>query len=207
MNLLAEIRQWTFPKEFRIAEAAWPPGIAELLQQLKQREASLSAPGSREPDGEALPRRLLADVGTGLWRLRQRMVEPGTGRPLEEMRRAFRHLESITDALAQAGVEIRGHTGEPLPEQGVYALKVIAFQPTPGLVRDQVLETIKPSVYCQGELIQMGEVIVGTPEPPAGEPDSDDSSHERHETREDNDYKGPAGGVGYGPEHGGEAHG
>ncbi len=203
MKLLADIRQWSYPKEFRIDSAAWPASLPDLLRQLGKAEDDRSAPGT-SVDREALPGRLLADVGTGLWRLRQKMVEPGTDRPLEEMRRAFRHLESITDALAQAGVEIRSHTGEVVPEQGIYALRVIAFQPTPGLARDRVLETIKPSVYYQGELIQMGEVIVGTPASPAGEREQDDH---RHETGASSDWRAPAGAAGYGTEDGGDAHG
>jgi hypothetical protein len=82
------------------------------------------------------------------------------------MRRAYRHLESTWDALAQAGVQIRDHTGEPVPEGGIYALKTIAFQPTPGLSRETAIETIKPTIYYKDQMIQMGEVIIGTPEQP-----------------------------------------
>src|SRR5205823_4748853 len=103
-----------------------------------------------------------ADVGTGLWRLRQKMVQPGTDRPLDEMRRAYRHLESIWDALVQAGVEILDHTGA-LFDSGM-SLRVIAFQPTPGLGHEKVIETIKPTIYYAGQPIQVGEVIVETPD-------------------------------------------
>ena len=72
------------------------------------------------------------------------------------------------------------------------------------LARDRVLETIKPSVYYQGELIQMGEVIVGTPASPAGEREQDDH---RHETGASSDWRAPAGAAGYGTEDGGDAHG
>jgi len=46
------------------------------------------------------------------------------------------------------------------------SLKVISFQPTPGLGRERVIETIKPTIYFKGKAIQMGEVIVGRPEGP-----------------------------------------
>jgi hypothetical protein len=90
------------------------------------------------------------------------MRQPGTDRPLDEMRRAYRHLESTWDALAQAGVEIIDHTGAPF-DAGL-AIKVLAYQPMPDLTRERVLETLKPSVYFKGERLQMGEVIVATPE-------------------------------------------
>jgi hypothetical protein len=92
------------------------------------------------------------------------MVEPGTDRPLEEMRRAFRHLESLTDVVRGAGLEIQDHTGAPY--HAGMALQVLAFQPTPGVQRERVGETVKPTIYHNGTMIQMGEVIVATPEGP-----------------------------------------
>jgi len=161
MGIMANLRQLCYPPEFRIAPGDWPP---ELAQQLRAVLKALQAPPPPPPEQPALPKRLLADVGTGLWRLRQRMLQPGSDQPLEEMRRAYRHLQSIWDALAEAGVEIRDHTGEPVPQGGIYALKVLAYQPTPSLEREQVIETIKPSIYQGTETLQMGEVIVGTPD-------------------------------------------
>lgn len=159
MKLLAALHQWTYPSEFRIAPGDWP---AELAEQLQALAAALQTPPPAEPAG--LSSRLLADVGTGLWRLRQRMLQPGSDQPLEEMRRPYRHLQSVWDALTEAGVEIRDHTGQAVPQGGIYALKVLAYQPTPGLNSERVIETIKPSIYLGEHLVQMGEVIVGTPE-------------------------------------------
>ena len=162
MSLLRNLRQLTYPGEFRIAAPNWPPDLLAVLERLVE---SLSMP--KETAQEGVQVRLLADVGTGLWRLRQKMVKSGTDRPLEEMRRAYRHLESVWDALVKAGVEIRDHTGEPVPEGGIYALRVIAFQPTPGISREKVIETIRPTIYYEDQMIQMGQVIVGTPEIPS----------------------------------------
>src|SRR5262249_19317560 len=106
-----------------------------------------------------------AEIATGLWRLRRRMVDPRTGEPLDDLRKCFRDLESVWDALARLGVEIQEHTGSPYdPGQ---RLRVIEFQPVPGAPGETVLETIKPSVYFKGQLIQMGEIIVGMPAPGA----------------------------------------
>jgi hypothetical protein len=159
---IGAILQIRFPSAFRIEQIAWPNDFFESLR---------TAEGLTKLDPAAeskLKLSLLADVCTGLWRLRQRMVDEN-GRPLDEMRRAYRHFESIWDALSQSGFEIHDHTGEPVPEGGVYALKVLVYQPMPELVRDKVIETIKPSIYYRNEAIQMGEVIVGTPEQPNAE--------------------------------------
>ena len=65
-------------------------------------------------------------------------------------------------------MDIRDHTNEPVPEYGSIGLSVLAYQPMPGISRERVIETVKPSVYVDGRLLQMGQVIVGTPEKPSG---------------------------------------
>ncbi len=105
--------------------------------------------------------RLLADISTGLWRLRQRMVSPDTDQPAEEMRRAYRFFASVWDTLHEAGVTIQDHTHTAYDPH--LALKVLTYEPTPGVTREQVLETIKPSVYYHQRCIQMGEIIVAIP--------------------------------------------
>ena len=152
------LRQLLYPREFRIPVLPWQGELVAALQQLTT--ATGSTPSPREEAGP--DPRFLAEVGTGLWRLRQRMVEPGTDRPVAEMRRAFRHLESVMDVMAEAGVEIQDHTDDPF-DAGL-SLQVIAFQPTPGVQRERVAETIKPTVYLEGRMIQMGEVFVASPE-------------------------------------------
>lgn len=164
MSFIAGMRQLLYPKEFRIAPARWPDDLVSSLERLARSPAPDHATASGQEDSASLKERvrMLADVGTGLWRLRQKMVKPGTSEPLDDMRRAYRHLESVWDTLAQSDVEIQDHT-DTLFDSGL-SLKVIAFQPTPGLGREMVIETIKPTIYYKGQSIQMGEVIVGTPE-------------------------------------------
>ena len=158
MSILGALRQLQYPAEFRIdAPDPWT-GAASLLKELKPPAAA----SARLPETPEPQKRLLADVGTGLWRLRQKMLKPGSTQPLAEMRKPYRHLESVWDALAQAGVEIHDYTDRPF-DQGL-SLKVIAYQPTPGLSRQRIIETIKPSIYLRGSMLQIGEVVVGTPE-------------------------------------------
>lgn len=156
MNWQSSLRQLRYPREFRIPPPVWPAdiraqlrGIAELLQK-------------SHVDTDGPKPRLLSDLSTGLWRLRKGMINPETGRPLEEMRRAYRHFESVWDALSSEGVKIYDHTGEPF-DRGK-SLRVTAFEPTPGLGRDTIIETVRPTIYFNDDLIQTGEVIVGTPE-------------------------------------------
>ncbi|HEY0004098.1 MAG TPA: hypothetical protein VGB17_04740 [Pyrinomonadaceae bacterium] len=170
-DLLAGVRQRVYAREFRINPPVWSSDLLSVVEKLAQ---SVAQPVTEKPahDDGAKPEppdqkelmNFLADLGTGLWRLRQKMVQPGTDEPLEEMRRPYRHLASTWDVLAEEGIQILDHTDEVVPEGGIYALKAIAYQPMSHLTREQVIETIKPTIYYKEQMIQMGEVIIGTPE-------------------------------------------
>jgi len=116
---------------------------------------------------------LLADIVTGLWRLRRR-VPAGADASGDQTRRIRRDLEALWDRLTEAGLEVRDHTGEAY-DPGK-SLRVLAFQPTADVQREQVIETLKPTIYCRTQPLQLGEVIVGTPltaETPDGHGDSE----------------------------------
>lgn len=103
-----------------------------------------------------------ANIVTNAWRAKLKMVDADTNEPTETMKRVYRHIEAIFDALKQMGIEHTDPAGRTY-DSGM-ALKVVTFEPTPGLSKEEIKETIKPSVTWQGRLIQMGEVIVGTPQ-------------------------------------------
>ena len=162
MSIISKLKQLKFPKEFRIPPPMLPKDIFSTLESLNNKIQELH---NIDFDSTAINEnernQFFSDVATGLWRLKQKMVKSGTSQPLEEMRRAYRHLESIWDIIVQTGVDIKNHTGD-LFDSGM-SIKVIAFQPTTGLTREKIIETIKPSIYYNKKRIQMGEVIVGTP--------------------------------------------
>ena len=136
------------------------PGTAASDAAASGASAAGEPAGPQAPEG--LSGRSLADVATSLWRLRARME-----RMDDVPRAAARQLENAWDALVEAGVEVKDHTGEPF-DVGL-AMSVVAYQPTPGLHREQIIETVRPGVYLGDRSIQMAEVIVGTPEdPPEG---------------------------------------
>lgn len=169
------LRQLAIPAEFRIApptvevSTAPPSPMAGSDDPL----VAVADQGGRAPSVQEASRgvadSVLPDLCTGLWRLRRRMTGPGTDRPVEEMKRPFRHLESVWSTLAEAGVEIRDHTDEDVPAHGSLGLSVLAYQPMPGFTSERVIETVRPSVYVGGQLVQMGQVIIGTPENASGE--------------------------------------
>jgi hypothetical protein len=113
-------------------------------------------PRAHPAAGRAVPDAALADLATCLWRLRARLADPD------------RHLDAAFDALAGAGIEVRDHDGDPYnPGQPLTAVR---FEPDAGVDRDRVVETLRPTVYRGGEVIQPAEVVVATPAtaPPPG---------------------------------------
>lgn len=105
--------------------------------------------------------RLLADLATGMWRLRRRLLELSAGN--DGLRRPLRDAEQLLERLREDGIEVQDHTGAAY--DATLSLTVAAFEPKPGLERESVLETLKPTVYHRGNRIQIGEVIVGMPDP------------------------------------------
>ncbi len=136
----------------------------------EDRSEEPGGPGGSSPSANTTPdaleraqlERLLAEVGTQLWRMRRQMVEPGTDRAQEPMRRPFRHLSGLQDTLCDAGLETIDHTGQTY-DPGM-SLTVVACEQRAGLDREQIAETLRPTVVLQGRRIQVGEVILAIPQ-------------------------------------------
>ena len=158
MSIIASLRQLLHPKEFRIAAPKWPDlsksleDIANLLESPQYEIETSSKEGEESLN-------LLVEMGTVVWRLRQRLTVEGE--VPEEIGRISRDLESMWDALKQGGIEIKDHTGETY--DGGMALHVIAFQPMTEISKEEVIQTIRPTIYHNNKIIQKAEVIVGVP--------------------------------------------
>jgi hypothetical protein len=157
------LRQWRVPREFRIDMASYEPRLPQ--DSPTKTEASPEDDPVVEPDPVSLS--LLAEIATGLWNLDRRLRDADTGEPRDETRRAHRQVVRMVTALEHAGVSAMDHTGASYdPGQ---ALDVVLFEPTPGAGAPRVTETLRPSVYYRGRMVQTGEVVVGVP-PEDGSP-------------------------------------
>ena len=157
MGVIEKLRQLAYPREFRIAPPVWSSEMLLIFEKLLENISTIDRSANDE-----IQTRFLADISNDLWRLKHKMLQPGSDQPLEELRRAYRHLESAWNALTRLGVKILDHTGEPF-DSG-YSISVLAFQPMTDIEREIVIETIKPTIYFDEQRIQMGQVIVGTPD-------------------------------------------
>ncbi|MGP3929193.1 hypothetical protein [Nonomuraea sp. KM88] len=171
-SIRAHMRQLQHPREFRIHAAVWPADALAAFERLAADElvrtahepmpAEPARSGSERIQHDTLSGSSVADVVTCIWRLDRRVRRvPGVTRS------ATRHLEMAWDSLVQAGVKIQDHLNDPF-DPGL-SIKVLSYQPAPELDRDRVVETIRPSIYLNDQMIQRGEVIVGTPDPVAKE--------------------------------------
>lgn len=185
-DMYGTIRQLYYPKEFRILPGALGDDlksveegckqivreVGKVVEMLETGGGSVVTPDSPDvttgtPDSTAEStvekeyRSLLADLATGLWRLRYRMLKPGSEDPIEGMEKPYRYLESAWSTLTRAKVEIQDHIGKPYyPGMA----RAIAFEPKSGYTREMVIETLRPTIYLKGKSIQVGQVIVATPE-------------------------------------------
>jgi hypothetical protein len=160
----ADVRQRFYPREFQIPMLIISPNAVSTLVGAIETVAKTLTPAARpleQEKHEELFAGLALDIGNAVWRLKLRLLDPRTGKPLDETRKLYRHVETIWDALTSAGIEIQDHTNQPF-RTGL-ALDVIAFEPNVEIVRETVVETVAPSIYFRNGKLQTGKVIVGTP--------------------------------------------
>ena len=157
-KVLVRIKQRLYPKEFRITLT----DIHHLLNDFEQICSLVVKPATvvdQKTDKQGVTTDLITDLGVIIWRIHKRLAS--YGKIPDELKRISRDVESVLDVLRQSGIEIKDHTGDRY--DGGMALRVITFEPTDDIVREQVIETIKPTIYYNGRLLKMGEVIVGVP--------------------------------------------
>jgi hypothetical protein len=154
-----KLRQIWIPKEFRLPEPEFTKEQLDLLEELIQMIGpTISRAASAAKDERAKMVDFLVDLGTGIWRVRRKI--DGLSRMPKEIRDALYSLESMWMSMSQDGVEIVDHIGTtPSAKEA----KVVEVREIPGLTREQVIDAIKPTIILKGEVVQMGEVVVGRP--------------------------------------------
>lgn len=160
------------PDELDIKRPDWPDPrelVWELAKELSEPKRNESEGFSAVDFAGVVPRSFVkatVTVATNAWRIHTKLVDSVSGEPREEitkeeLKRVRRYVETILEALVNIGLEIKDRTGEifdyGMPE------KVVAAQSQEGLNREQVVETIRPTVYWGHQLVQQGEVVIATP--------------------------------------------
>lgn len=169
-----ELRQRRYHREFRISPPMWTEPqrarLEGLLTAVRAAKAAEKPTPPPEPAGKQKPPEpdatALATAVTNLWRAQRKIAAAGE-RPSPRDRQAGRYLRTSTEALASAGLVVQDHDGDVFNPGR--ELEVLVYQENPALSTETVIETVRPSVYLHGRLVQMGQVIVGTPAQPVGE--------------------------------------
>ncbi|GAA3758543.1 hypothetical protein GCM10022225_49930 [Plantactinospora mayteni] len=174
-RLREELRQRRHHREFRIRPPMWTEAqrarLEDLLTAVRDagpaaqempQETPPETPQETPPETppEAPDEAALATAVTNLWRAQRKLATAGD-RPSPRDRQASRYLRTSTEALADAGLVVQDHDGDDF--NAGRELEVLVYQENPALTAETVIETVRPSVYLHGRLVQMGQVIVGTP--------------------------------------------
>ena len=151
---------------FTIPDAAWPSEeiVTEILLSLVTNRPG-AEPARVTPSTEAKTDyfRVMAAVANNTWRARNEIIDPRTGQVREDMQAIGRHIEAIFQSLAEFGIVVHDHNGQPY-EEG-QPLNVVETISTPGLDQKVILETVLPSIFWNNRLIQNGEVKISNPAP------------------------------------------
>ncbi|MDR0765274.1 MAG: hypothetical protein LBE65_06775 [Synergistaceae bacterium] len=155
-----KLRQIWTPKEFRLPEPEFTKEQLDSLEELIQMAApKISRAVSVAEDERARMVDFLVDLGTGIWWIGRKM--DGLSRMPREIRDALYALESMWAAMSRDGVEIVDHIGGTPPSER--EAKIAEVREIPGLTREQVVDAMKPTIIFNGEIVQMGEIVVGRP--------------------------------------------
>lgn len=105
--------------------------------------------------------RTIINITNNAWRAKTKMLDSESNEPKEEMKRVYRHIEAIIESLKEIGIEIIDQKGA-VYDPGM-SLNVISSEPMAGITKEEIKETIKPTIRFHNHQIQMGDVIVGVP--------------------------------------------
>lgn len=157
-----DIRQQQFNENFRISQ---PAGSNEILKKidpvLELVKNHFNHPKVEQGKEYAELLKIITDLSTNVWRIRQKTIDPTTGEQVEEMRKILRPIEKIFTILEEYGIQVIDRTNQKYIT-GMYET-VIAFEPGEQYTCELIVETVKPTVMLKGKLLQQGEIIVGVP--------------------------------------------
>jgi len=157
------------PEDLKIHPPKWPE-IAEFAREVgklsEQSSPQDAVPATRTVEilPENVARALLA-LAMNVWRIRVRLTdlnrEPREEIGKDDVKKINRYCDAMFQSLSGIGMEVKDRTGEAfdygLPE------KVLTAQPQPGLTREIIVETVRPTIYWNTQIAQPGEVVIGTP--------------------------------------------
>ena len=156
-----KLQELEYPELLRVEKIEEPslPKIAEMLNIVKALETKTQSQ-SDISECEMLKNALI-EVAGQVWRFKSRLgvlektIEARQWKGLDSV------VRSILSSLLQAGLELKDHTGEAIC--GGEAWTIVSWETVEGIETTRVIETVRPTLYYNNELIQPAEVIAGKP--------------------------------------------
>lgn len=104
--------------------------------------------------------KFIKKIANNVWKLHNKVFD-ADGEPKDGYSKIYRSIEAIEDALKELGVTIKGHDGEAY-DTGL-AVNVVAWEKREGALREEIIETIKPTIRLGDKLLQWADVVAVTP--------------------------------------------
>lgn len=164
-NIVIGVRQWRYPKSFRIPtvrSVAFEKEFADTLKALRKTLDIFSNPATVENIMKftaADDYEFIAELLTRLWRFKKSITIGDTVN--SEVPANYNQLERIFSIFEKMDFHIEDREGD-IYDSGL-TMKVIASEPMEGIGREVIKETYKPGIYRGSTLIQVPEIIVGLP--------------------------------------------
>jgi hypothetical protein len=103
----------------------------------------------------------LTNIATSIWRIKEKLKQYDLASLPSDLKLLPRHVQAAWDALINGDIEIIDFAGERYVAG--MAVTPIAFQPMEGCTTESICETIKPTIYYKGKLVQRADVIIACP--------------------------------------------
>lgn len=160
---LAGLRQQQFDPEFQIGKPSRANDIIAKIDpviELVKNHINHSKPEQGKEYAELL--KLISDMSSNVWRVKQKIVDSTTGEPIEEFRKIHRPVDKIFSSLEEMGIQVIDRTNQKYIT-GMNE-KVLTFEPDARFTCEVIIETVKPTIIYKEKVLQQGEIIVGIPQ-------------------------------------------
>lgn len=104
--------------------------------------------------------RFIKKIANNVWKLRKKMFDED-GNPKDGFEKVYRPVDALWDALKEIDVTVKSHDGETY-DTGM-PVNVVAWDKREGATREEIIETLKPTIRLGDQLLQWADVIAVAP--------------------------------------------
>lgn len=146
--MIASLRQWFYPKEFRIAGSGVSLKNLDLNQEIKSFEDTIQ----KMVEDSQVDTGFVKDIATSVWRLEKRMQYIADHSRVSRVATA---LNMMKDILNNQKIQIEDYTGKAWgpPYDGI-PFDEVGGDPTGNIMM------VEPRIFYEGKILQKGKVVI-----------------------------------------------